>query len=147
MKIISIPPTYFYLTIIFIIICKFVFPGYIFVSSPYNFLGLIIISFGFFLEIWAWLLFKKHKTPENFSKSKKLVTEKIYKFTRNPMYLGMILMVVGLSFVLNNYISLIGPIVLFFVIHFMFIPFEEEKNLKTFGQKYLNYKKKVRKWL
>jgi len=146
-KIISIPPNYFYLTIVFIVICRFLFPSYKFIQAPYNYLGFIIIFLGCLTEIWAWLLFKKYKTPEDFSESVKLVTEGIFKITRNPMYLGMLLMTIGLSFVLNNYVSFIGSVFLFLIVHFMFIPFEEEKNYKTFGQQYLDYKSKVRKWL
>ena len=147
MKSLNIPPNYFYLAIIFSILIKFVFPQGNFIKFPYNLFGIIIMMGGLFFISWTYKLFQKYKTPEDFSKSKKVVTEGPYKFSRNPMYIGSILFLIGLSILLGNYITFICPIIFFIVIDKGFILFEEKKMEKELGKQYLNYKKKTRKWI
>lgn len=146
-KIISTPPTYFYLAVIFIVLFSFLLPRFNLISKPYNYLGFALIILGIWLTIWPWLVFKKHQTPENFSHSTTLVTVEPYKFSRNPMYLGMLLLLIGLTILLQNVLSLIFPVLFFLIIHLMFIPYEEEKMLNSFGSNYLIYKHQIRKWL
>jgi len=146
-KIISIPPNYFYLAIILTVVFHFILPKFNYIQSPYNYLGVILIILGLWLTIWPWQIFKKHNTSERFVQSKALVTEGPYEFSRNPMYLGMTLVLLGLVIVIQNILSFIFPVLFFLVIHFMFVPYEEEKNEQDFGQKYLGYKNKVRKWI
>ena len=63
------------------------------------------------------------------------------------MYLGSITFLFGLSFVLGNLISFISPIFFFAIINWMFIPYEEEKMKDEIGTEYLEYMKKVRRWI
>jgi len=146
-KIISIPPKYFYLSIIIIIAARFLLPQFNVIIFPYNVLGVILFLVGFYFIFWTWKIFKKYNTPENFDKSTKLVTEGLFRFSRNPMYLGGFLILFGLFIFVGNLVSLLGPVLYFLFIHFMFIPFEEEKNEKTFGQEFIDYKKRTRKWI
>ena len=146
-KIKSIPPTYFYICFILNIALYFVLPKMRVIIFPYNFLGTIVIFFGVYFNIWAWFLFKKNNTPEKFEKSTCIVKEGLYRFTRNPMYLGMVLILLGLSICLGNLICLISPIIFLIIISLIFIPYEEKKMQDTFGQEYLDYKNSVRRWL
>jgi len=146
-KIISLPPNYFYAFIIFIVAVYFLFPYLNIIIFPYNLIGLVIFTLGFYLMSWSWLRFKKHQTPESFKKSTALVQDGPYKFSRNPMYLGMTLILLGLAVLFKNIIGLIAPFLFFLTMHFMFIPFEEEKNEKELGEKYIDYKKKARRWI
>ena len=143
----SIPPNYFYACLILCVILRIVLPDFKFILFPYNLTGLLFIAYGIYLVINPWYLFKKHNTPESFDESTSLVKEGIYKYSRNPMYLGGIFILAGLSLILNNWISFICTLIFFLFMHFMFIPFEEERLYKTFGDDYLEYKKKVRKWI
>jgi len=146
-KIISIPPNYFYISTFLIILSRFIFPEFNLIKSPHNFLGILPIILGFYLIMESYFLFKKHKTPENFSESKALVIEGIYKFSRNPMYLGAIIFLIGLSVLIQNILSFAIAAIFFFIIDKMFIPFEEEKMQKTFKKGYADYKKKTKKWI
>jgi len=146
-KIISRPPTYFYISIVLIIILRFIFPNFNLIRFPHNLLGILLMIFGFYLIGKSYFLFKKHKTPEDLSESKALVIEDIYKYSRNPMYVGSIIFLIGLSILIQNVLSFIILIMFFLIMDKMFIPFEEEKMEKTFGKKYLEYKKKVRRWI
>ena len=146
-KTISIPPNYFYACLILSIILRFVFPNFKFIGFPYNLLGLLLIAYGFYLVINPWFLFKKYGTPESFDESTALVCEGIYKYTRNPMYLGGAVILTGLSVILNNWLCFFTTFLFFLFMHFIFIPFEEDKMFKTFGEEYLKYKKQVRRWI
>jgi len=146
-KITGIPPNYFFICIILSVAFYFLLPEFNLIRYPYSMSGWAVMIVGLYLIIWPWYVFKKHNTPEDFSKSTYLVTEGPYKFSRNPMYLGMAIFLLGLSIAIGNVIAFISPIFFFLIIHYMFIPFEEEKTQNTFGQKYLDYKKKVRRWI
>ncbi|MCD4759897.1 isoprenylcysteine carboxylmethyltransferase family protein [archaeon] len=146
MKIISIPPTYFLFGIIFSLVLYFVFPEMNLIKFPINLIGIFFLVLGFYLISKSYYLFKEYNTPENFNKSTHLVQTNLYKYSRNPMYLGAVVFFVGLSFILGNVISFVVPIFFFIIINFMFIPYEEDKMVNTFGDEYLSYKKKVKCW-
>ena len=63
------------------------------------------------------------------------------------MYLGMVLILIGLAITCKNIIAVGIALIFFLILHFMFIPFEEIKLEKTFGENYLAYKQRVRRWL
>lgn len=146
-KVVSVPPNYFYLCLILCIVLRFVFPEFKIMPSPYDMTGLVLIALGIYLVIDPWYLFKKHNTPESFEPTTTLVKDGIYKYSRNPMYLGGILFLTGLSVTMNNLVSLISPFIFFLFMNFMFIPYEEDELTKAFGDKYVEYKKKVRRWI
>jgi protein-S-isoprenylcysteine O-methyltransferase Ste14 len=143
----TIPPLYFYLGIILIISINILFPNFRLIIYPYNLIGIILIIFGFYLNSLAWKLFKQNKTTTTYKKSKKLITNGIFKITRNPIYIGMSLILLGISISIKNIFAIIIPLLFFIIINKIFIPYEEWKNKKTFGKEYLKYKKKVRRWL
>ena len=146
-KIISIPPNYFYLAVIIILVSRWFLPQLNLLPAVYNLIGWILLILGIFLTILTWAYFKKYQTPEDFSASKKLIMTGPFRFSRNPMYIGMFLIVLGVTFCLRNVIGLVVIVAFWAVLEFMFVPFEEEKNELTFGQEFLDYKKRVRRWL
>lgn len=146
MKIRSIPPTYFLSGFTIIILLFLVFPEYNVIPFPYNLAGIVFIIFGIWLSGQARDLFKKYKTPISFDKSTKLVEDGIFSKTRNPMYLGMFIFLLGSAICAKNIFSLAIPFIFLIIIRILFIPYEEEKMHDTFGDDYLNYKKKVRRW-
>ncbi len=147
-KIFLTPLIYLYAGIVFLIAVYFVFPQFNFVPHPQNLIfGFLIFTLGLWLMLWAWISFKRRNTPENFSRSTYLVKDGPYKFSRNPMYLGMVLMLLGLAVCFRNILGIIAPILFFLIMHLMFIPYEEKKNKATFGKDFLDYKKNARKWM
>jgi len=147
-KIISIPPIYFFLGILSSIASFFVFRSFNLISFPLSILiGIPLILCGLFLIRGPHFLLKKNNTPENFKKSTCLVRNGLYKYSRNPMYLGFLIFLIGLSFALGNLISFISPMLFFTIINWMFIPYEEEKMEYELGTEYLEYKKKIKRWI
>lgn len=117
-------------------------------TLPFILVGLSLIGFGFLLAFNSISRFIKAKTGVvPFSKSTALITEGFYKYTRNPMYVGMNSFLLGLLIILNNPINFIYLIIFFFIVRNLFVIKEEVQMLETFGEEYLAYKNKVRRWL
>jgi len=121
-------------------------------SSPQTLLliiiGLGLIGFGFLLAFNSIARFVRAKTGVvPFSESTTLITEGFYKYTRNPMYVGMNSFLLGLLIILNNPINFIFLIIFFFIVRNLFVIKEEVQMEETFGEDYLTYKGNVRRWL
>lgn len=122
------------------------FPLLPILPSPVNILlGLIMTVLGFWLIIWTVAIFYQigKGTPSPFIPTQKLVTIGPYKYSRNPMYLGVILWILGLGFILNSLWFIIGGLLIPFI-YLIYVKLIEEKELEArFGKDYLEYKKKV----
>jgi protein-S-isoprenylcysteine O-methyltransferase Ste14 len=91
--------------------------------------------------------FGRAKTPPNPGRaSTTLVIEGPFRFTRNPMYLGLTLIYVGIAFAANSawLLGLTAPLLI--VMHFGVIVREEAYLERKFGDAYLQYRKTVRRW-
>ncbi len=107
------------------------------------FLGLA----GFTLMMWAWLLFKRQNLAVCLPDRTAHITKTgPYRFTRNPMYLGMILMMLGLALFIGTAPFYLSAIVYFGILNFAFCPFEEDKLTAAFGEEYSQYRNRVRRW-
>lgn len=119
------------------------------IASPWNKIGLVIIGLSFLLESSSLLLFLKKKTtpnpfkPEN---TNKLVTSGLYKYTRNPMYVGLLIILLGYAIWLGSATPfMVVPLFCWLITNMQIKP--EEKILEEkFGQEYLDYKNKVKRW-
>ncbi len=96
------------------------------------------------------LAFRKAKTtvnPMNPGAASSLVSTGVYRFTRNPMYVGLLFVLLGLAILLSAPFSLLGP--LFFVVYigrFQIKP-EEQVLAGMFGSEFAAYQARVRRWL
>jgi protein-S-isoprenylcysteine O-methyltransferase Ste14 len=115
---------------------------------PYKLIAGVSIVFGFAVMTWAWLQFRKSDTAVcPTSITSRIVTNGAYKYSQNPMYLGMLIMLTGASFLMGTIPSMFAPIGFFIVIDRAFIPYEEEKLLSVFGDVYSKYQMVTRRWL
>jgi protein-S-isoprenylcysteine O-methyltransferase Ste14 len=76
-----------------------------------------------------------------------LVTSGPFRFTRNPMYLGLLLLALGIALYFGTLPFLVVVPLAFLLINFVFIPFEEAKMQRQFGAQYTDYRASVRRWL
>lgn len=76
-----------------------------------------------------------------------LVTGGVYGITRNPMYLGMLLVLLGWAVWLGNVAALLGPAVSVLVLNQLQIKPEERILRQRFGEAYVRYAARVRRWL
>ncbi len=118
-------------------------------SISYFISGLLAAT-GFMLMISGVLAFKKAKTTVNPLKpeqASQLVVNGVYRFTRNPMYLGMVFLLVAWGFILLSLPALIMLPAFMLYIYFFQIKAEEAAMEKLFGNDFVVYKKRVRCWL
>jgi protein-S-isoprenylcysteine O-methyltransferase Ste14 len=144
---ILIPPVYVIICLALITLFYYLFPVLNIIPFPFNFIGIAITVSGVIIIGQAHELFKKHKTPNTFEKSVHLIEEGIFNKTRNPMYIGMFLFLMGYAVCFRNLLSIIIPFVFLLIIRIIFIPFEEKKMEETFADKYIEYKSRVKRWI
>jgi protein-S-isoprenylcysteine O-methyltransferase Ste14 len=105
---------------------------------------------GVVLDLAGLFLFVQAKTainPLNPGSATSLVSTGIYRATRNPMYLGLLLILLGwATFLANGLAYLIAPLFVLYINRFQIDP-EERVLLQKFGPSFSAYKTKVRRWL
>ena len=112
--------------------------------------SILILLIGILILIIPVTKFIKYKTtidPIEFKKVNKLVTSGIYKYSRNPMYLGLLLIVISSSILYLNIYSVSTPIFFYYWINRFQIQREEVFLTEKFGKEYLSYKTKTRRWI
>ena len=136
------------LCVLIIFLSKSIFPSFVFSYKLQ--LGIFVITIGFLLSIISIKSFIDNKTtinPLNLKKSTYLVTSGVFRFSRNPMYLGMLLFLLGTAIILNIIGGLIISILFIFYMNFFQIIPEEKALQNLFGKNYRNYRKTVRRWI
>ncbi len=109
----------------------------------------VVFIVGFVLPIWASNLFAKAQTeilptsPQN----KALVVTGPYRWSRNPMYLGIFLQLLGIALWMGTAPFFAAALAHIAIMRFVFIPFEEEKMRRQFGDVYDAYCAGVRRFL
>lgn len=111
-------------------------------------LGYALLISGTILLLGAAGLFKKIGTTVDPTKAPdQLVTTGIYKLSRNPMYLGMLLILIGAQFALSSPVGTILPISFFLIMNKIVIPREEQMVANAFGGEYHEYRMRTRRWI
>ena len=113
-------------------------------------ISIFILSAGILIFVNPVLQFIKSKTtvnPIQFEEVNILVTSGIFKYSRNPMYLGMLMIVLSTSIFYLNIYSILTPLLFILWINKFQIKREEEFLIEKFGDEYLSYKKKTRRWI
>ena len=101
-----------------------------------------------FIGLSAILAFRRAGTHvEPHKPALVLVEDGPYRFTRNPMYLGLLLMHLGLSFIFSLDWGLFVTVLLWFTLHHGVVMREERYLANKFGQPYLDYLDRSRRWL
>ena len=135
-------------SIITAIVLHYFFPVTILIPFPYNLLGLLIVGFGVYSAFLSVrLLISNNTTFEAGGNPSSLVTRRPYSYSRNPIYLGFLLITLGTGTILSSLSAFIAPIIFFLVVNTIIIPFEENRLQKNFGIEYERYKASVRRWL
>ena len=139
------------IVLMFIVLAYFLgrFAPLPFVATPIlRNIGLFLTFIGFLLGIGAIIEFRKARTTANPHGSvKQLVTSGIYHFTRNPIYLGFLLMVIGLPLSSGLYWGIAMVPIYILLMNRLVIEREEIYLEKKFGKTYTSYTSSVRRWL
>jgi len=119
------------------------------IPIPLNYIGIILIILGIIIYSLScyYFIFYGEGTPSPLEEPKNLITHGIYKYTRNPMYISGILIVLGLAVFLNSLMILIYCLLLFLIYHSFIVFYEEPHLRKKFGKYYEEYCKNVPRWI
>ena len=118
------------------------------VSARHPGAGWLIGAAGSVIMLRGWWLFKEARVAISpTAETVRLVMHGIYRVTRNPMYLGLALMMVGLAVGIGTASFYIAALAWFVVVNSVFCRYEEAKLAARFGAEYLEYTRRVRRWL
>ena len=147
-KRIVIPPIWFLLGLIAVFLFDRYYPVASFSSSPVSGAGAVLVLLGLLSGITSARLFHKADTGiVPFSDATTLVTSGAFRYSRNPMYLGMALIQFGAACLLGSVSGLIVTPLFMLIIQMRFIRDEERMMREVFGEEYERYCARVRRWL
>ena len=143
-----LPPTYVLLALLAMVALHFTFPWRRPVRLPWRLCGVAPLLLGIAVNLKADRAFKERATTvKPFQPSKALVVDGAYGLSRHPMYLGYVLILVGVATLLRSLSPwlLIPPFALWMA--YGFIRVEERMMAERFGPAYAEYRTHVRRWL
>jgi protein-S-isoprenylcysteine O-methyltransferase Ste14 len=148
MKAINItPPNYFFLAIVIMVLLHFTLPGATVLTIPWSLLGVLPLGVGIVLNLAADSSFKRHQTSvKPLEESTALITNGVFRLTRHPMYLGFVLILLGIAMLLGSLTPFVIVPAFAVFMDIVFMRHEEKKLEETFGEAWLSYKARVRRW-
>ncbi|MGD2163525.1 MAG: isoprenylcysteine carboxylmethyltransferase family protein [Anaerolineales bacterium] len=142
------PTTYFLIALLLGLILHFVVPVGYFIPQPWNLVGLVPLALGVWLNLSADRSFKQAKTTvKPFEESAALVTTGAFRYTRNPMYLGFTVILLGEAILLRSLTPFIAVVAFPILVYQVFIKAEERKLAEKFGDEWGRYQTNVRRWI
>jgi protein-S-isoprenylcysteine O-methyltransferase Ste14 len=130
------------------ILFHYLIPVKIVIARPWSYLGALVMLLGLALAAWASMRFRKEGTGFQLQGGGSvLVTSGPFRFSRNPMYLGMLIWLIGLAVLLGSLVAFLFPILFFLLASLFVIPLEEKRLEQTLGEQFVDYKRHVRRWL
>ena len=111
-------------------------------------IGLLAVALGFAEIAWAFTVMRRtHQDPDPRKPSPELIPSGPYRYSRNPMYVGMTLIQTGIGVALGNLWILLLLVPTLFILQRGVIEKEEAYLQRRFGDSYLRYRNSVRRWL
>ncbi len=143
-----LPPTYFLASLVLMATLAYALPITDVVAWSWRAIGIVPIAAGVWFNLAADRAFKtRGTTVKPFERSSALVTDGVFRFTRNPMYLGMILILVGAALLIGSLSPFLAVAAFAAVVATRFVPVEERMLAETFGDAWTAYRARTRRWL
>ena len=139
------PPTYFVASLVLMAALAFAWPLAPLFAWPWRALGVVPIAAGVWLNLAADRAFKERGTTvKPFERSSALVTNGVFRISRNPMYLGMVVILVRAAALLGALPPFLVAAGFATILEMHFIPVEERMLAETFGEEWAAWSKRVR---
>lgn len=114
---------------------------------PLSFL-LIVMGVAIYLHTAFWgFALRGHGTPAPVAPTQKLVVEGLHRYVRNPMYIGVFLIVLGQAVLFHSMILLRYAVGFWLAAHVFVLLYEEPTLERKFGDEYRNYRQRVPRWI
>ena len=144
----TMPPTWLLIAIIIMLTLHFLFPVSLMIPRLWNLLGLISMFLGVTINLIADKAFHlAHTTDKPFEESSVLVTDGVFQISRNPMYLGFVMVLIGIAVLLRSLSPYLIIFAFVFLIYRIYISVEERMLAEKFGAAWEQYKSRTRRWL
>jgi len=118
------------------------------IHGSVRYVGIVLMGMGLGIVFWARSLFTKvGTTVKPFQESSELVVKGPFNVTRNPMYLSMVVFLLGLGILLGSFTPFLVIPIFIWIITQRFIRVEERMLEQRFGASYLAYRARVRRWI
>ena len=144
------PPVFFFVCLGFGLLLEYFFPIHLINISPILrvIVGGMFILISSYFALSAFFSLIKHKTPFDTAKSTiTIVTDGAYRFSRNPLYLSLLLLLFGIAVLIFSLWVLFTIPILYILFLFKAVKPEERYLSQKFGEEYLNYSAKVKRWI
>jgi len=142
------PPALFFASILVMEGSHILLPGPRLLSPPLNLSGIPLVVGGGWLHFQATRLFRSQQTTlATLASPQTLVTTGPFRYTRNPMYLAGVLILLGIGLFLGTGAPLVVPPLFGFLAYRWFVRPEEGLLRRDFGEEYRKYSERVRAWL
>jgi len=136
------------LLLAFPLAAHFVIPIAVVIPSPCTYSGLPLMLAGLLLSTAASRAFRAAGTSVQLhGATSHLVTDGPFRYSRNPMYLGMLLWLVGLAVLLGTLTPFVVPVLVFILLNSTIVPVEERSLRRLHPAEYAEYEQRVRRWL
>ena len=123
-------------------------PLAVIVPVPFSYMGIGLMVAGVAMIVWSRRAFQAAATPiKPFTESTALIRFGLYRWTRNPMYVGAVLLVSGVAVLLGSVSPAIVAVAYYAILQKGFIRHEERLLERRFGEEYQTYRRSVRRWL
>jgi protein-S-isoprenylcysteine O-methyltransferase Ste14 len=111
-------------------------------------IGMLLVAIGAGISSFAAAIFQARETTRKpWGDPAEFVVQPPYTWTRNPMYVGITTALLGFAIFFGSIVMLTAPVAFFVAIDRIVIPHEEDTMERIFGQQYVDYKERVRRWI
>ena len=143
-----LPPFLFLLAVAAMALLNNYLPIVRLLDHPWTLIGVIDLAGGIAITLFAGSQFMRARTNlKTFNDPEKLVTTGLFKYSRNPMYLGFSISTFGVALYLGSLTPFFICLLFIFIADRWYIAFEEKKMAEIFGKEYETYKASVRRWI
>lgn len=142
------PPTYFLIGLVAVIVSRLVLGALAYSTGLTLGLGIVLMGAGIALNLLTDSALKRGATPVSpDAMPTAFIASGVFRLSRNPMYLGMALIVAAAALLIGEPVSLLVGLALVAIMDRLFVPHEERNLEHAFGPAYLAYKSAVRRWI
>jgi protein-S-isoprenylcysteine O-methyltransferase Ste14 len=148
MRMLLLPPRLVLMLLVAMGAFHMLVPGPTLLAFPYTLVGATVAALGFIVALSGARLFARVRTNlRTWNEPGVLVTDGLFRWSRNPMYLGFVLLLLGTAILLGTTTPFIAPALFASVADRWYIAFEERAMRAKFGAQYEAYMERTRRWL
>lgn len=139
---------YFLILLVLSVMSYFFLPSPVILLPPFTWVGILFIAAGLLLALRCRALFLHHRTTMSpYESPVVLITGGPFRFSRNPAYLAMALILLGSAVMMGTIPPFVFTALFIAIIDVLFIPYEEQRLADAFGGEYRQYRERVRRWV